>query len=250
MNMENFTKVPNEILEEIARNRSFCAKTRILAVILRKTAGWNKQTDWISLSQFENMTGILKRNVCRALEELRNRKIILKSENKYCINPTTKAWKEFSKLRPILKSEKGRSQNREKPFSNMTPTKETLTKNNSSQNKKRIPLMSSKDFEIFWKSYPKKTNKKKAREKFLRLKKSLLPIVLEALEKQKSSSAWKESNGQFIPYPTSWLNGERWDDDIEVLQFNDDAHGKNRRNTLSGHVSTQGHADLVIEEDD
>ena len=246
MQSDNFTKVPNKFLEAIASNRSFCAKTRVLAVILRKTAGWNKKSDWISLSQFESMTGILKRNVCRALEQLLDRKIILKSENKYCINSITKAWREFSKMRTVLKYENSDSQNGEKAFSNMTPTKETLTKDSLLQKKSKSVLMSEKDFEIFWKEYPKKANKKKARERFLKLKSELLPVILEALKKQKASPAWQENSGQFIPHPATWLNGERWEDDIQSLSFTNSKDEAWKKRAGSGYVSTEGHADLIV----
>ncbi len=250
MESENFTKVPNEYLEEIACNRSFCAKTKILMTILRKTAGWNKKEDWISLSQFESMTGILKRNVCRTLDQLVEAKIILKSENKYHINPNVKAWREFSKPRKNLKSENGHSQNGEKTFSNLTPTKDTLTKNNFLQKKDKSMLMSEQDFESFWQEYPKKLGKKKARVSFLKLKKDLFPAILEALEKQKSSPAWQENGGQFIPHPTTWINGERWEDEVQTKPFNNFNHGKNQRSGLSGYVSKEGYADLVVGDDD
>lgn len=250
MESENFTKVPNEYLEEIACNRSFCAKTKVVMAILRKTAGWNKKEDWISLSQFEAMTGILKRNVCRTLDQLVEAKIILKSENKYRINPNVKAWREFSKLRTNLKSENGHSQNGEIAFSNLTPTKDTLTKNNSLQKKDKSVLMSEQDFESFWQEYPKKAGKKKACLSFLKLKRDLLPTILEALKKQKSSPAWQENDGKYIPYLATWINGERWEDEVQTQHFNNSNYGKNQRHFGSGCVSKTGYADLVVGDDD
>ena len=246
MDSENFTKVPNEILEEIASSRAFCARTRVLAVIIRKTMGWNKKEDWISLSQFEGMTGILKRNVCRALDQLLERKIILKSENKYCLNPIIKAWQEFSKLRKVLNPENLDSQSGEKPFSDLTPTKDTSTKNNLLQNKSKSVLMTENDFEFFWQEYPKKISKKKASEKFLKLKCALLPVILEALKKQKSSPAWQENGGQFVPHPATWLNGERWTDDVQSFNFTTSRDEAWKRRPGSGYVSTEGHADLIV----
>jgi phage replication O-like protein O len=73
---DNFTKVPNEFLKAIASSRVFCARIRIVASIIRKTQGWNKKEDWISLSQFEAMTGIGKSNVCRTINQLIKAKIL------------------------------------------------------------------------------------------------------------------------------------------------------------------------------
>jgi len=246
MQSDNFTKVPNEFLEAIASNRSFCARIRIVATVIRKTYGWNKKEDWIALSQFEEMTGIGKSNVCRTLNQLIKAKIIIKCDNKYQVNSITKAWKELSNTIKIITNDKARYQNGQSRLSNMTPTKETLIKNNLLQKKSKGVLMLEKDFEIFWKEYPKKANKKKARERFLKLKSELLPVILEALKKHKSTSAWQENSGQFIPHPATWLNGERWEDDITSLNFNNSNNGKNKRNFGSGYVSTEGYADLVV----
>jgi len=42
---------------------------------------------------------------------------------------------------------------------------------------------------------------------------SLLNEMLKALDRQKLSSQWTKNNGQYIPYPATWLNGERWKDE-------------------------------------
>jgi hypothetical protein len=42
--------------------------------------------------------------------------------------------------------------------------------------------MTTEDFEIFYKLYPKKTDRKKAQEKFLKLKKEILPEILKAVK--------------------------------------------------------------------
>ena len=71
-------------------------------------------------------------------------------------------------------------------------------------------------FATFWEKYPKKLNKAKARVAFFKECKSeeMLQIMLEALEQQKNQVDWKKDNGQFIPHPTTWLNGRRWEDEI------------------------------------
>ena len=38
--------------------------------------------------------------------------------------------------------------------------------------------------------------------------------VLSALKAQKNSEQWKKDNGQYIPLPTTWLNGARWEDEV------------------------------------
>ena len=40
----------------------------------------------------------------------------------------------------------------------------------------------------------------------------LLAEMLDAIDKQKKSNQWQEA--QFIPHPTTWLHGRRWEDDV------------------------------------
>lgn len=74
----------------------------------------------------------------------------------------------------------------------------------------------SKDllFKKFWESYPRKENKKNALKSFLKINpdEKLLEQLLFSLEKFKESKQWQDK--QYIPLPTSWLNGRRWEDEI------------------------------------
>ena len=36
-----------------------------------------------------------------------------------------------------------------------------------------------------------------------------------ALAEQKKSKDWTKDGGQYIPYPATWLNGKRWQDELE-----------------------------------
>ena len=72
------------------------------------------------------------------------------------------------------------------------------------------------EFDKFWSAYPRKAgSKQKAFEAFKKAGVSL-EILLDAIENQKQSSQWSKDNGQFIPHPTTWLNGKRWEDQLAV----------------------------------
>ncbi len=73
---QRFTRVPNEILEALARTHLSPYESKIIFFIIRKTYGWNKTEDWISLSQIVEGTGIAKPNVSRTLNSLKRRNII------------------------------------------------------------------------------------------------------------------------------------------------------------------------------
>lgn len=73
-------------------------------------------------------------------------------------------------------------------------------------------------FETFWKAYPKKKAKQTAYKAWLKLKPDteLTKTILLALEQHKKSAEWQRDNGQYIPYPATWLNGRRWEDDVSA----------------------------------
>ena len=74
----------------------------------------------------------------------------------------------------------------------------------------------SREFsEIFYPAYPRKVNRATAEKTYLSIgKKGKLPsidLILAALEDQKTWPSWNKDNGEFIPYPSTWLNGRSWE---------------------------------------
>ena len=78
-----------------------------------------------------------------------------------------------------------------------------------------VSLNVNASFQRFWEAYPKHKGKEPARKVFQKLKASeeLLETILSAVEREKQSDQWKRDNGQYIPYPATWLNQRRWEDD-------------------------------------
>jgi len=74
------------------------------------------------------------------------------------------------------------------------------------------------DFDTFWKAYPKRVAKGDARKAWTQTQniRPALPELLAAIEAQAKSDQWRKNDGQFIPYPATWLRGERWDDELKV----------------------------------
>jgi hypothetical protein len=71
-------------------------------------------------------------------------------------------------------------------------------------------------FARFWDAYPKHTAKTAARKAFDKVNPDAAKVetMLSAIEKQKASAQWQENGGQFIPYPATWLNQNRWEDEL------------------------------------
>jgi len=70
------TQIANELLEALARIRIPGEARQVLDVIIRKTYGFHKKEDWISLKTFCNSTMLSKPAVCRAINNLRLKNII------------------------------------------------------------------------------------------------------------------------------------------------------------------------------
>lgn len=66
-------------------------------------------------------------------------------------------------------------------------------------------------FISFWKEYPRKENRKKAYEIWMRLRPSdmMFEVIMYALRRQKQSEQWQRG---YAPHASTWLNGERWND--------------------------------------
>lgn len=68
-------------------------------------------------------------------------------------------------------------------------------------------------FEKFWLRMPRKEKKKDCRTKWKYIPKKNHDKIHKALDK--IIPIWDKKEKQFIPHPLTWLNGERWDDEVE-----------------------------------
>ena len=68
-------------------------------------------------------------------------------------------------------------------------------------------------FDAFWKVYPKKRKKKAAREIWVRKVLSSMAdrLVNDVVNRNQRDERWL---GGFIPDPTTYLNQERWEDEL------------------------------------
>ena len=71
-------------------------------------------------------------------------------------------------------------------------------------------------FDNFWQLYPKKLAKQDAVKAWdkIQLTDDLFQKIIQAVTVHKLSADWKKENGKFIPYPATWLNASRWEDEI------------------------------------
>lgn len=90
---DGYTKIANELLEAIINVNLSNYEFRVFMAIIRKTYGFNKKTDRISLSQLSDITGIKIPHICRALNKLLERNMILKNGKTKGINKDYHEWK-------------------------------------------------------------------------------------------------------------------------------------------------------------
>lgn len=73
-----FTPIANEILEKIVNIHLLGSEFQVLFFIIRKTYGYHKKEDRISLTQFEKGTGLSRPTVVKTLKNLMSRNMIVK----------------------------------------------------------------------------------------------------------------------------------------------------------------------------
>ncbi len=83
-----------------------------------------------------------------------------------------------------------------------------------------VDVMSLVDimFEQLWSRYPKKVGKKAALKAWKKVKPTEHKKLFEALARQKSSEQWTANRGKYVPHLSTWLNGERWNDEVEISE--------------------------------
>lgn len=91
-----------------------------------------------------------------------------------------------------------------------------------SLNPSQAPVDRAEMFSRFWKLYPRKVGKDKAEKAWAKLKLTadLFDTIVSALAKHRQLPSWTKDNGQFIPHASTWLNGKRWEDEIDLPRGN------------------------------
>ena len=140
-----FTPIANEIMEALMRVNLSAYESRVLWFLFRKTYGWSKKTDWITLSQFSTCIGLDRRLIHRAIKSLSSKKMIVINKDdtfkiRYGFQKDYKKWKLSSRKMTIInRDERVSSKEMIELSSKEIPTKESITKE-TIQKKKDIVL--------------------------------------------------------------------------------------------------------------
>lgn len=87
-------------------------------------------------------------------------------------------------------------------------------------------------FKVFYEKYPRKVKKQDVKKWFKNNKPSneLFSSMLHRLEQFRASKDWQKDGGQYIPYPTTWLNQKRWEDEISLTKQSNNFQQRNYEN--------------------
>lgn len=237
---DGYCKIANELLDALCCSCPGGAMGQVLIAVIRKTYGWNKKCDSISISQLTEATRLCRRSVIYAIKNLEAKRMIVvkrhKVDERNDINLIS-IQKDYSRwvvqemdtnYKQTIEKQKVRYRNRvvqeidgsarngkkvvqeideNEPF--LAPTKDNIqkTKKHSS---------STNGFEDFYAEYPRKVGKQSALNAWNKINpdKELKTTILANLRNQKANNhQWTKDNGQFIPHPATWLNGRRWEDE-------------------------------------
>lgn len=237
---DGYTRIANELMEEISRLPLNGRQFRVLACVIRKTYGYQKNEDDMSASQISDMCGIARNHVTTILNELERMNVISKRKGAFgmviAVNKKHKTWGNDSPDSGTGCPESGTTEKNKNivPISGQgvpnqdftSPESGTKlvpnlghTKENPKENQQKT---CAKRFARFWAAYPKKKSKGTAEKTFQKINPSeqLLDAMLVSIEQAKTSDDWKRNAGQFIPYPASWLNAKGWEDDVGPAEQN------------------------------
>lgn len=127
-----FTAIANELLEVVVSTPLPGRHKDVWFFVLRKTWGYGKKADYISLSQFVEGTGIDRRSICRIIKDLVAWNLLGKKGSVYNVKKDYSRWNTEKRG-----SARGVEDNR---VGAQSPhTKETITKENT-RAKARAPM--------------------------------------------------------------------------------------------------------------
>ena len=229
---DGFTRIANELLDAVIAEKFSARQYAVVLAVMRKTYGFNKKTDDIGLSQIEKMTGVFKSHLSVTVRELSDMRVLLRTQGRFghklSINKHYKQWGVTETVTggvtvsvTVTNSVTGGVTD-----SVTTPVTESVTTkdNHPKDNQPKERYMRNRDcahpfFSVFWESWPLKKDRQRASVAFSKINPDddLLKTILVAIAEQTKSAEWIEQGGKFIPHPTTWLNGKRWEDEVSPV---------------------------------
>lgn len=242
---KGYTQIQNNVLEALSTAELSGSAYRIIICVIRKTNGWQKTDDWISFSQFEELTGLSRYSVGKEIKRLVSAKILLVSKTKpprYKVNTDTENW-VVSKTKLVSKSILGGKYNqtavvsitKPKVVSITKPTKEKKKTNTKETNTKEseVEILNNVNVELrevvdyYNLIFDKNIKSTKAFEKNFRMWREVHDIekIKTAIQKASVDKFWKDKMTLTILFRQKNTNGENVDYIEDLFNRNDTYQG-------------------------
>jgi phage replication O-like protein O len=178
---DGYTMIANETLEAISTINLSPYESRVLWCIVRKTYGWHKKADLISLSQIVKATGLAKGHASRALKHLLSRSLVTRLGNNQI--GFQKDYEKWAQKLPDQVTQ-GKLPDQEPPVTRLgTPPRREKLPAQEPQKKDKDTL--TKDNEAF-------TERQMWEKSIETLEHTTgLPVTIDLLRKTKTFSDWK-----------------------------------------------------------
>lgn len=236
-----YTKLANELYEELIGANLTKNQAKVAHAICRKTYGFNKKTDRISDSQLAELTRLPRQKVNKAKNELIAMKVIVKVGMAIGPNKNLTEWdipnchqngvivtktvtKSVTKSVTALSPKQGHTKEtitKEKKENKNTMSEEVRSKNEKSNSEPTKPDPFLEPFEkIFWVAGMRKVGKDKSKSafksKFKEWRKETGGTIDEFAKLLADDIQYRLRIQQFgfdKMHPTTYLNGSRWTDE-------------------------------------
>lgn len=99
-------------------------------------------------------------------------------------------------------------------------TNKNVYTNKNDKNERIKRHMCDDKFDEFWDVYPNKKAKKVAKASWDKIQpdETLADIIIDSVIKYKRSYDWIKENGKYVPMPSTFLNQERWEDEVNEYE--------------------------------
>lgn len=181
------------IIKQFPRLNLSPATWKVLGYILAYSGVVKAERFKIHIDKIAEATGLHEKSVIRSLSELQRSKIILKARRSpiATFNHNAESWQVIAIEERI------------------PTTKVTIDKSNK---------ITSEEFQTFWNIYPRKSKFADTFKAWMKLNPSeeLVKTIMDKVGIFKKSKEWKKDGGKWIPSSLSFLQGQRWKDDIVI----------------------------------
>lgn len=129
--LENgYIRIATDIAKYLAQTYMSSYESQIMWSIFIKTYGFKKKEDWISNSQFVNLTKMHKAHVSRTIKKLILRRIVTQTGNKISFQKDATRWCELPKQATVTQTGNSVAHSGNRQLPKQADTIDTLTKDN------------------------------------------------------------------------------------------------------------------------